>query len=103
MRHQSCRGGGNVPAFPQAHLILIESGGDISPRPSPGIGGHHALRHRCFGRRENTRARPGRHHALGPLDHQQDPILAPMVGASLAVMDADTKRMRGTRPYCFAK
>ena len=27
--------------------------------------------------------------------------LAPMVGASLAVMDADTKRMRGSRPYVF--
>ena len=27
--------------------------------------------------------------------------LAPYVGASLAVMDADTKRMRGERPYVF--
>ncbi|MFM2443200.1 MAG: urease accessory protein UreG, partial [Pseudomonadota bacterium] len=26
---------------------------------------------------------------------------APYVGASLAVMDADTKRMRGERPYVF--
>ena len=28
--------------------------------------------------------------------------LAPMVGASLEVMEADTKRMRGERPYVFA-
>ncbi|MFN3460199.1 MAG: GTP-binding protein, partial [Oceanibaculum sp.] len=27
--------------------------------------------------------------------------LAPLVGADLAVMDADTKRMRGDRPYVF--
>jgi urease accessory protein len=27
--------------------------------------------------------------------------LAPLVGASLEVMDADTQRMRGTRPYGF--
>ncbi len=27
--------------------------------------------------------------------------LAPYVGASLAVMEADTKRMRGERPYVF--
>ena len=28
--------------------------------------------------------------------------LAPMVGASLEIMDADTKRMRGARPYVFS-
>jgi urease accessory protein len=28
--------------------------------------------------------------------------LAPLVGASLAVMEADTKRQRGTRPFVFA-
>jgi urease accessory protein len=27
--------------------------------------------------------------------------LAPLVGASLAVMEADTERMRGGRPWCF--
>ena len=27
--------------------------------------------------------------------------LAPFVGASLAVMERDTKRMRGERPWCF--
>ena len=27
--------------------------------------------------------------------------LAPMVGASLEVMDKDTKRMRGNKPYLF--
>ncbi len=27
--------------------------------------------------------------------------LAPMVGASLEVMDADTRKMRGVRPYGF--
>ena len=27
--------------------------------------------------------------------------LAPLVGADLGVMEADTKRMRGTRPYVF--
>ncbi len=27
--------------------------------------------------------------------------LAPMVGASLEVMESDTKRMRGERPYVF--
>ncbi|MNY73361.1 Urease accessory protein UreG [compost metagenome] len=28
--------------------------------------------------------------------------LAPYVGASLEVMDSDTKRMRGERPYIFS-
>ncbi|HHB76327.1 MAG TPA: urease accessory protein UreG, partial [Desulfobulbus sp.] len=28
--------------------------------------------------------------------------LAPMVGASLAVMEEDTKKMRGDRPFIFA-
>ena len=28
--------------------------------------------------------------------------LAPMVGASLAVMEADTKKMRGNKPFVFA-
>ena len=28
--------------------------------------------------------------------------LAPMVGASLEVMDRDTRKMRGERPYVFA-
>jgi urease accessory protein len=28
--------------------------------------------------------------------------LAPYVGASLEIMDADTKRMRGERPYVFS-
>jgi urease accessory protein len=27
--------------------------------------------------------------------------LAPLVGANLAVMEADTERMRGGRPWCF--
>ena len=27
--------------------------------------------------------------------------LAPMVGADLQVMDRDTRRMRGERPWCF--
>jgi len=28
--------------------------------------------------------------------------LAPLVGADLGVMESDTKRMRGTRPYVFS-
>ena len=27
--------------------------------------------------------------------------LAPLVGADLSVMEADTRRMRGERPWCF--
>ena len=27
--------------------------------------------------------------------------LAPLVGADLSVMEHDTKRMRGERPWCF--
>jgi urease accessory protein len=27
--------------------------------------------------------------------------LAPLVGADLSVMEKDTKRMRGDRPWCF--
>ena len=42
----------------------------------------------------------GRHHALRPADHQQID-LAPMVGASLEVMERDAKRMRGERPFVF--
>ena len=59
----------------------------------------HALRHRR-GRGEKIRERAGGHPRADLLIINKID-LAPYVGASLDVMAADTRRMRGSRPFVF--
>ena len=63
--------------FPRLDLVLIESGGDKIPRKGgPGITRSDLL-------------------VINKID------LAPLVGASLEIMDRDARRMRGARPFVF--
>jgi urease accessory protein len=60
----------------------------------------HALRDRRRRRRQDpAQGRPG-HHALDLLIINKID-LAPMVGASLEVMERDARKMRGERPFVF--
>ena len=66
-----------VRKFPQAQICFIESGGDKVPRKGgPGITQSDLL-------------------VINKTD------LAPLVGASLEVMDRDARKMRGSRPFVF--
>jgi len=49
-----------------------------------------------------SRAKVARHHAIRPARHQQDRPGA-AVGADLAVMERDTRAMRGEGPFVFAQ
>jgi len=86
---------------PGLDLVLVESGGDnLAASFSP------ELADLCIyvidvaaGDKIPRKGGPGitRSHLL--VINKID--LAPHVGASLAVMEADTRRMRGERPWCF--
>jgi len=88
--------------FPTLDLVLIESGGDID----------HVERQvrelRRKGRRQVVAAGDKIPSKGGPGITRSDLLvinkidLAPHVGASLAVMERDAKRMRGTRPFVFS-
>ena len=87
--------------FPDLDLILIESGGDnLAATFSPELvdltiyvidvaGGEKIPR----------KGGPGITRSDLLIINKTD--LAPFVGASLVVMESDTRRMRGTRPYVF--
>jgi urease accessory protein len=63
--------------FPRLDLVFVESGGDKIPRKGgPGITRSDLL-------------------VINKID------LAPLVGASLEVMERDAGRMRGERPFVF--
>ncbi|MEZ5840030.1 MAG: urease accessory protein UreG [Hyphomicrobiales bacterium] len=88
--------------FPDLDIVLVESGGDnLAATFSPELvdltiyvidvaGGEKIPR----------KGGPGITRSDFLVVNKTD--LAPMVGASLAVMEADTQRMRGERPYVFA-
>ncbi|HOV02901.1 MAG TPA: urease accessory protein UreG [Hyphomicrobiales bacterium] len=88
--------------FPDLDIVLVESGGDnLAATFSPELvditiyvidvaGGEKIPR----------KGGPGITRSDFLVVNKTD--LAPMVGASLEVMEADTKRMRGDRPYVFA-
>jgi urease accessory protein len=88
-------------AFPQLDLVLVESGGDnLAASFSP------ELVDLCIyvidvaaGDKIPRKGGPGITRSDLLVINKID--LAPMVGASLAVMQADTERMRGGRPWCF--
>jgi urease accessory protein len=88
--------------FPALDLILIESGGDnLAATFSPELADITLYVIDVSGGEKIPRkGGPGITRSDLLIINKTD--LAPMVGASLAVMDSDTKRMRGVRPYVFA-
>ena len=87
--------------FPNLYLVLVESGGDnLAASFSP------ELVDLCVyvidvaaGDKIPRKGGPGITRSDLLVINKID--LAPMVGASLEVMAADTRRMRGDRPWCF--
>jgi len=88
--------------FPKLDLILIESGGDnLAATFSPELADITLYVIDVSGGEKIPRkGGPGITRSDLLIINKID--LAPMVGASLAVMETDTKRMRGARPYVFA-
>ena len=88
--------------FPALDLILIESGGDnLAATFSPELADITIYVIDVSGGEKIPRkGGPGITRSDFLVVNKTD--LAPMVGASLAVMEADTQKMRGQRPYAFA-
>jgi urease accessory protein len=88
--------------FPGLDLILIESGGDnLAATFSPELADITVyVIDVAGGEKIPRKGGPGITRSDLLVINKID--LAPMVGASLEVMEADTKRMRGTKPYVFA-
>lgn len=88
--------------FPNLDLILIESGGDnLAATFSPELADLTIyVIDVAGGEKIPRKGGPGITRSDLLVINKTD--LAPHVGASLAVMEEDTKRMRGQRPYVFA-
>jgi urease accessory protein len=87
--------------FPALDVILVESGGDnLAATFSPELADLTIYVIDVSGGEKIPRkGGPGITRSDLLVINKID--LAPHVGASLAVMEADTRRMRGTRPYVF--
>ncbi len=87
--------------FPGLDLILIESGGDnLAATFSPELADLTIyVIDVSAGDKIPRKGGPGITRSDLLVINKID--LAPLVGASLEVMDRDTKRMRGTRPFLF--
>jgi len=87
--------------FPDLDLILIESGGDnLAATFSPELADITIyVIDVSAGEKIPRKGGPGITRSDLLVINKID--LAPLVGASLEVMDSDTKRMRGDRPYVF--
>jgi urease accessory protein len=87
--------------FPKLDLILIESGGDnLAATFSPELADVTIYVIDVSGGEKIPRkGGPGITRSDLLVINKTD--LAPMVGASLEVMETDTRRMRGERPYVF--
>lgn len=87
--------------FPDLDLIIIESGGDnLSATFSPELADLAIyVIDVAAGDKIPRKGGPGITKSDLLVINKVD--LAPLVGASLAVMDHDTKKMRGPRPYVF--
>jgi len=87
--------------FPELELILIESGGDnLAATYSPELADLTIyVIDVAGGEKIPRKGGPGITRSDLLVINKTD--LAPLVGANLEVMDKDTKRMRGDRPYCF--
>lgn len=88
--------------FPDLDLILVESGGDnLSATFSPELADLAIyVIDVSAGDKIPRKGGPGITKSDLLVINKID--LAPMVGASLEIMDADTKRMRGEKPFVFA-
>jgi urease accessory protein len=88
--------------FPQAALCFIESGGDnLAATFSPELADLTIyVIDVCEGEKIPRKGGPGITRSDLLLINKID--LAPHVGASLIVMEADTLRMRGSRPFVFS-
>ncbi len=91
-----------ITRFPDLELIFVESGGDnLSATFSPELADLAIyVIDVAAGDKIPRKGGPGITRSDLLVINKID--LAPLVGASLSVMDADTKRMRGNRPYTFA-
>ena len=91
-----------IEQFPGLDLILIESGGDnLSATFSPELADLAIyMIDVAAGDKIPRKGGPGITKSDLLVINKVD--LAPMVGASLDVMDKDTKKMRGKRPYIFS-
>ena len=89
--------------FPNLDLILIESGGDnLAATFSPELADLTIyVIDVAQGEKIPRKGGPGITKSDLLVINKTD--LAPHVGANLDVMDRDTKRMRGVRPYVFAQ
>jgi urease accessory protein len=87
--------------FPKLDLILIESGGDnLAATFSPELADLTIyVIDVAQGEKIPRKGGPGITRSDLLVINKTD--LAPHVGASLAVMESDTKRMRGVRPFVF--
>lgn len=88
--------------FPGLELIIIESGGDnLAATFSPELSDLTLyVIDVAAGEKIPRKGGPGITKSDLLIINKTD--LAPMVGASLAVMDQDAKRMRGERPFLFS-
>ena len=88
--------------FPALDLILIESGGDnLAATFSPELADITIyVIDVAAGDKIPSKGGPGITRSDLLVINKVD--LAPYVGASLEVMERDTKRMRGARPYCMS-
>jgi urease accessory protein len=88
-------------AFPDLDIILIESGGDnLAATFSPELADLTIyVIDVAGGEKIPRKGGPGITRSDFLVVNKID--LAPLVGADLGVMEADTKRMRGPRPYAF--
>lgn len=89
--------------FPDLDVILIESGGDnLSATFSPELADITLyVIDVCAGDKIPRKGGPGVTRSDLLVINKTD--LAPHVGASLEVMDRDSRRMRGERPFVFAQ
>jgi urease accessory protein len=87
--------------FPGLELILIESGGDnLAATFSPDLAEHTIyVIDVAAGDKIPRKGGPGITESDLMIINKTD--LAPAVGASLEVMDRDSRRMRGERPFVF--
>src|SRR6187397_897990 len=87
--------------FPNLDLVLIESGGDnLAATFSPELADLTIyVIDVAGGEKIPRKGGPGITRSDLLVVNKID--LAPYVGADLAIMEADTKRMRGSRPYVF--
>jgi urease accessory protein len=88
--------------FPKLDLVLIESGGDnLAATFSPELADLTIyVIDVAGGEKIPRKGGPGITRSDLLVVNKTD--LAPFVSADLSVMEADTRRMRGTRPYVFA-